>query len=295
LIFFYRPQSATINIAFHSLVLFLSFSLSLYLLPSLSYCLHSNACSGILSLLFDKVINVSSFNGERIFAQSTRNSNLTTSSQLRLSSASVLSLNDITLNVSMGITHLNALKHLNTMTSTDTAFLCSSGSLLTDMYGNLMTELSCSAALKAMVFVRDTIPPRILNFSMSMIGANASVRVAFDEPISILSLVPTSLTLADKNGTRNLQLFSSEQVLQTTDGMEATITLSQNETELLKLNSICLHASSCQGVFGAAFATDVSGNPLMSVNLSASSVGADQVSPKLLFITLDMNTGLPRQ
>jgi hypothetical protein len=189
-------------------------------------------------------------------------------------------------------TVLNALKYQGIMLTQDASFLCTMGFLVADVYGNRMAAISCDTALRADSYIKDSTAPTLAQFDFSLNSTVGRFSLYFIEPVLISSFNITSLSLIGSN-MRYLNISNAAiDIIET--GSYAHIvqlSLSEDETDFLKLNDICRESNSCFAAIRPSLTADLSGNAVTAAQLPATNYIADSIRPVLVSLELDMNFG----
>ena len=246
--------------------------------------------SGNLSLTFDEVIRPSTFSPNLLYLV---NSQITPSIRYNLTSGSntISALNDLVLYIRLSQLDITAIKNLTSLaTEQNNTFLQLLYGALSDTSGN---PILGTPIIRASNFEEDSIPPRILEFSLNLV--TDSLSFTFSEIVLSSSFNLQSFSLIpgpDLPGvTLTLKSFSGY-----FGAFVISVELSDDDILQLKLDpTLATYTFNTYLTAAANTVRDMQGNylvPILSSDpLRASSVVADTKPPSLLYFTFDLNLG----
>lgn len=246
---------------------------------------------GIFTAAFTEVINASSVQLASLYLI---DSNSSSSGAVAIFNASVESLDDVVLSIKMGPLLLNLLKLRGLFLQPSRAFICF-GLFVNDMFGNSIAPQSCTTAIKVSSYVGDVVQPMVTDFRFSWTNP-VTFSVKFNEPLDALAINVSSLVLISSLTNRSVEVRTSDAVdVYSVNGMTVSsinITISDRLADALHLTRICLSADSCSLQILQHFVTDVSGNALPALLVSAQNVLPDTIAPQLLGADVNMDSGI---
>jgi len=246
---------------------------------------------GILSLFFNKAINASTFVPGHLLAQAGPLSSYPSLPLLGCEFSTAYYI--VYLNLNMAI--INKLKSLSVFTSREQSYLCTSGPLVADTYGNAMPTIPCNEALDAISYGADVTRPNLTRFDISMNETNTIVTIYINEPFNTSTLEFSGILLTSlQNSSANFVNISVGNVTSYDDSGPITTAqffLSESDTDRLKLQYICLVQSSCYLSIQNVFFKDLAGNEVTAAVLPVTGFIGDAIPPVLLEFELDMNLG----
>jgi len=240
---------------------------------------------GLLFLLFNKAVKSSSLNVTALVAKST-------SASYSFKSMDTPIVDSVMLVIHLNNSVLNDLKYMGIMLSNESSFLCSLSSLVSDMYGNKMLPLSCSAPMHVINYKSDVTKPIMTQFDFSLNSTQGILTLHFNEPVNISSLDFSLFSLSGFSG-KNITIFESSVVANVETSPEFLVyaVISEAATDYLKLNNICRKVTSCFFSISSKFAVDLSGNGIDLTQGSVSTYVGDFIAPTLVSMNLDINSG----
>ena len=138
---------------------------------------------GFMTLTFDEVVNLGSFDPRELVFQNTMIDPTITFSP-RMPGTFDRSLNGLEINWKMDFSDLILLKATDYLyNSEDTSYLTFNG-FVADVSGNLIATTVNSSGLQTSAYVPDTVRPRLVSFS-TLNFDNGSFSLLFDEPVNI--------------------------------------------------------------------------------------------------------------
>ena len=172
-------------------------------------------------------------------------------------------------------------------------------SMIKDLNGNLIMNISVDAPISASLFVIDNISPQVLSFNLNMnIG---SLSITFDETVRISTVNIAQLTLQSTSNalTTSAVSLSSTSVVQTGSANDVmfVLSISDNDLNLIKLAKIGLDVDSTWLTLSSSFVSNMVGknvvNRLNGVNaLQVNTVMKDSIQPALKSFNISLDSGL---
>ena len=246
--------------------------------------------SGNLNLTFDEPIRPSTFNPNLLYFV---NSQINHSVSYNLTSESKISssLNDLVLYIQLSQNDITAIKNLtNLSTDQSNTFLQLLDAAVSDMNGN---PIHGTPIIPVRNFEQDSIPPRLIEFSLNLI--TDSLSFTFSEIVLSSSFNLNSFSLIPGSDLPGITL-SLESFRGNFGTFIITADLSADDILQLKLDHLlATHSYNTYLTATANAVTDMQGNnlePILSSDpLIASSVVIDTKPPSLLNFTFDLNLG----
>jgi hypothetical protein len=278
-----------------------------------------NLDTGELFLAFNESINVSSTFVQAIALQSSFDTFGNPSSSLRLTDGIVSASANSSQSVMVTVTtnDLHALKLASIGTEASRTYLSIDTTLISDMAGLPAVALQDGiSSMQVRLYVADTTGVDILSVNLSL--DTGVLSMTFSEPVALnsddVSLLGVQNVSNTSAATRTVQetvtvsgqtvmvdvveraysnvTLSSGTVSLSSNGLVASITLSQIDLDAIKLERVL--ATSAALVAGAGAFQDLLGNPskLLSNNqaLLVSTLEADGTPPQLISFDLDLNS-----
>ena len=273
-----------------------------------------NLTTEVLFLTFSEVYNVSSVDVTSITLLSERASSPAPGNHVTLSGGTVFETHPYpssaadpfeytTLAVQLTFADLNHIKVREPVcVSSSSCFISVTRTLLRDMTGNAVVEVSPSAALNVSEFGADTVRPEMVDFVQFDMN-HGRITILFNEIMDVSSIDYTSVALAES--------FDSTDLFQLTGGtvfpedvLQVTLNLTVDDLNRLKQFRpgagqvrICATRTACYLRFNATAITDMNANPAVPVTVGgldlthrATSFVADTTPPKLVSYVLDQRS-----
>ncbi len=194
-----------------------------------------NLTSQILTLLFDDVINASTFSAIGITFQSGRGIQPAQSFTLD-SESHASSFNGYTIDVYLSTNGLNGLKQMrNLCTSRQNCYMTVSATMIRDPYGRSNMPISGIDALSALSFTVDRVSPELISWSLDMNGG--VMTLSFSETVDITTFQITELTLQSSANTpvTLFTLTSYSRLIPADAASEFVVRLSMNDINTIKV------------------------------------------------------------
>ena len=252
--------------------------------------------SGILTLVYAEPVDPEQFDGTAVTIQDAATA--TTSYTLTGGSPQQTSLNS-TLDILLLNSDLNAIKaDTDLATNQNNVYLSLAPEALQDTFGNPVAEVPDGAAIPVTTFTDDTTPPEVSTFDLRNApnGIDVILVVVFSETVNASTVVPTSFTLLDDQGSTNSYTLTG-----------GTVTLVNSAEIEILLNTVDLDAIKQIYPLGSAVNTsylsadadaaiDMVGLSSVLLNQTnaviARNISADLIPPSLDIFSLDMNLGV---
>ena len=250
--------------------------------------------SGVVTLAFDEVVDVDSFNPSALSFQSTRS---------QLTPAYTLTGGNTVGNVSSVVDlhlsefDLNQLKQLELCVDRNGSgcYISFNKELVTDTFQLPVNPVNSTNSEPVFDYIPDVISPYLVEFAM--FDANSAVVIlSFSETVNVSTLNFSAIVIQSyyEDPLDTLRLTGGTA---SGNGTAVTIELSDNDAINLKLDSLlCARRGTCYVMLEEEAVLDQSGNP--SVATSSAAPGfriedfiPDVVPPQLISYDLDMNIG----
>ena len=248
--------------------------------------------TGILTLRYPEVVNVTVFDPTSITLQSSSNG---TGARVTLTGGMLVNVTNLadTVSIRLDNADLNNIKaQVSLATNSNNAFLSLQSSVLIDAYGNEVVEIPTTSAVMVSTFTGDATAPQITEFELRP-GPNRSLILAviYDETVMASSVNPMAFTLySSSNSTAGVTIDGS---VAATDSDVIEITLPSEVSDQIRANyPLGVNVSFAFLEAAAASAQDMVGlNASASVRIQASNISADLIPPEIIEFTLDLDMG----
>ena len=138
---------------------------------------------GFMTMTFDEVINVGSFDPRQLVFQNIIN-NPTVTFSPRMSGSFSRSLNGLEINWTMDFSDLILLKATEYLYNSENTSYLTFNEFVADVSGNPIAITFNNSGLKTSTYIPDTVNPKLVSFSTLNFN-NGSFSVLFDEPVNI--------------------------------------------------------------------------------------------------------------
>ncbi|KAL5489587.1 hypothetical protein EMCRGX_G018697 [Ephydatia muelleri] len=248
--------------------------------------------TGILYLNFSETVNISSFVTSRFYIQNGAYS----SNSYQLNTSTTSSQSGNTAQIILSTEDINGIKMTTTIaTDLSTTYLRFDTGAFSDMSGLPTYGLSNGLAQKASGYVNDTLPPRLVMYSVDM-GA-VVFSLTFSETIDIQSLNNNAFLLMNTPniGTATSRIQLTGGVVLSQMGSVVNVQLTTNDANYIK-SSPQFYTSEINGYISITpqACRDRQGNLVVGISSSSalppSRLTVDTVAPTLFNFTLDINS-----
>ena len=254
----------------------------------------ANLNTGILTLLFDEPVNVSSLQYTEFTLLSANSTSAVTYS---LTDGNTTSENGILVNIIITDYDLNEIKKLeNLFTTEEDTYLQYESDTVRDMAGNSIVGTSSNEARMAVDFTSDTTMPSLDAFDIDM--TNETLTLYFSETVNYMTLNLSSITLQQKESATgtNDSVRLTDGTISMIDDRVIMVQLVTLDLDLLKTYKIGTSNNSVWLTIDEGGILDQSGERLLpKVNarsaIQVSEYRADETSPTLESFILDLDEG----
>ncbi len=201
----------------------------------------------------------------------------------------------------LGYDDLNSLKlHSNLAISQSNTFISFSNSTVSDMNGNLVTEIPTTNSVQVEEFYNDFVAPMLVRLDLNL--TSQTIELTFSEVVNANSLDVSQFTiLAGPNDVARRQLLGPSEIngssSASVDGTVLTIQLGLNDlNEIKRITTLGTSSSNTYLSFTSESVRDMNGNALISRPpenpLAVTLFYNDFINPALAAFNLDLNLGL---
>ena len=181
---------------------------------------------------------------------------------------------------------------LNLGTNVNNTFISFTSNFAEDVYGNRMTEVPITNAIKASAVDEDTIRPTLTEFMIDVDEGNLTL--TFDEVVDPNSFMASELTLQDADAFADQSFSPSNSTSASEPSDILIINLSANDLNEIKVRQICLTSTECFITYSSDVITDSFGNKVYSrhsnLGLPVGTHIRDSTPPTLLsFVSFDLS------
>ena len=218
--------------------------------------------TGLISVSFDEVVNLSSLSLTEISLQNAQGSSLPLTNSLPSSTAL---LSEVSITISPQ--ELDLLKQMEICLASPSCYLSATASLLTDTTSNPLMPISTSLPLLVSQYIPDTIPPQVLDFAILDLDGGGLISLVFSEVVRSSSFNAESIFLHERfaNATYNLSISQQSTLQSSLSQSTLNLTLSDYDLNRIKLNiQLCISISSCFLTLNSQLVTDQSNNAVYS-------------------------------
>ncbi|KAL5489582.1 hypothetical protein EMCRGX_G018692 [Ephydatia muelleri] len=248
--------------------------------------------SAELVLTFSETVNVATFNPTTITLQNQKSSPIVA---YALTGANTTATINTTI-IKMGITPADLIgirSFINFVTSISNTYL-SVGSAVNDTSGNTVVPIISSNALQATSVNVDTAAPVLRSFSFD--NNRGKIVLTFDEFVNISTLNVTQLQFQDNVTAIRVNYSLTSVAAASVMGSLLTVTLSDTDSNNLKLLSLCITGQDCYLSYTSATIRDAAGMPvtarLNGFAMLVSNFTPDTTPPSLVsFSAFNLGTG----
>ena len=249
--------------------------------------------SGVVTLVFDEVINASSVLTSGLTIQNATSVPAAPSDSLTLTGGTVSTTSSTRITVTLTTADLNALKaNTNLGTSTANTFVSLALDAVKDMEENGI--VASRTAVQATAVNLDTTAPQLNQFDLDM-GAS-TLKLIFSESVNTATFDFSQINIQSQKGAGGTSVNISGATVTQTSSSRDEITLTLSGAVLDELKKDKLIATTRLNTFislTASAVQDQSGNdvtPIANTNaLDVRSVSADRTKPRLSSFSLDMD------
>ena len=243
---------------------------------------------GNLTLTFSEPVSSIGFNIDGITILSGNATNGVT-----LTTSSTMSSAGTEITVTLSSEDLNRLKDSEFATSSADTFIALTSSTAEDLAltPNAIVPVLASDPLQSAMFIPDTSPPMVLNFTFDL--NSDQILLTFDEPIQDDEIISTAFVLTGLSGMPSVALeLGNASTISVSDVVVVRIDLLRDSVIAIKsLSNIATSTSDTFLNISDNAVLDINDNFLESVNgLQASSFTPDTTLPELLSFTLNLVT-----
>ena len=251
--------------------------------------------SGILSLLFDEIINASSVQPSFFTIQRTGVVPATVADSVRLRGGTVSQTDATRITITLQESDLNSIKGKTALaTSTANTFLHIAGGAVRDMRTNPI--LALSAGRSTTVVTADTTAPVLRSFDLDL--GNNTLKLSFSESVNTTSFAMDQITLQSQKGAGGRFVNISGATIQSTSASREIVTLllSQSVSDTVKIDPLMgtTNLNTFVSLTNSAL-TDLTGINVTAIPrtnaLDITLLTPDTVAPLLNDYSLDMDTG----
>ena len=254
--------------------------------------------SDILTIDFDKPVNISTFNSNQISLTNVSDSSNSNQDRIQLGRVDLLS------EPGSSVTSFRFLLRVDDSIRIKSSVVCS---VTSNCFGSFMAGLILDSTgnstrpsfLRVSNLITDVTPPRLVTYTDFDLN-RGTFTLAFSEPVDGTSADFTDIELWDKatNPVISLTLMSGQTI---SNNIRVQFQLTLEDLNLIKsVNSLCTSATNCWIRLLSFFIYDFAGNPFLHSNLDPGAVSSlhqplvfipDTTPPTLVLFSVDINNG----
>lgn len=254
--------------------------------------------SRTIVLTFNEAVEPSTINMTAITIQSAPGV-FSTNRYYRLTSARSVTATNTTVTIMLSEADVNGLlMHPQVATMRSNTYISIDPTVVSDLSFNLAQRISNTDAIQVSMFILDTLPPVILNFSLNL--ADNSMALTFSEPVIVSSFNPALLVLESSidpasrilynltGGSVHQSMFYASRII--------SFTLANQDIVFLKTNTSIATGLSNTYLFAPRGLVSDTAIPLnintITAGLQPSNFTDDTSRPSLVAFDLDINSGV---
>ncbi|KAL5488650.1 hypothetical protein EMCRGX_G017626 [Ephydatia muelleri] len=251
--------------------------------------------SNLLLLTFNETVQITSLTVSQITLQQNRSLPLDGSTTYRtLLAGNILTNSDNpTVMIQLQPIDTNYIKtYPNMATSKNNTYISLTNLTIQDMNGNYIVPIYPFSAKQVATFTPDTTSPILNSFLLNL--TSEQLVLTFDETVNINTLDSTQLTLLGMNG--SFYMLTGGLLVNSFNSTHVALSLTTVDLNLIKEDeNLAISMSSSFIAITQYFISDMAGNLVVPINGSGMQTSVffpDNVKPKLVAFSLDMNTGV---
>ena len=219
--------------------------------------------NGVLTLVFDETINITSLTLSDLFLQSNARDR---SVSVQLSGGTFdSSKHTTTIPVTLTPANLNSVKEKALCTLETNCFLSYSRLLVKDVFSNDVVPAAATAAKAVRTFTNDTTAPKLVSFVRVNLQLG-TVELSFSETVRVSSAAFNQLTLQQFTGTSGQSVRLTGGTTASADGTTVLVTLTKTDLDNVKLQDrLCENAGGCHVTMTSSLITDMADNAVEAV------------------------------
>ena len=253
---------------------------------------------GIISFTFSESVDVMTFTPTSFLFMNTPNVGSAVF-QLRLTGGTVLSMNGPVIDLLLRYEDINFIKAESMIfTSEINSYVSISSDAVSDTQGNPVIPISNTSGLQAGLFIRDNLPPSLLNFTLDL-NSNTLI-LTFSETVRADSFIPESFTLLSSPTISPNSSYNLTGSLTVSPAVSATLNIGLTlvDTNALKQDlQLGTSVHTTYLIFGADSVSDTSSNNISALAqtnaVQAQAVIQDVTPPFLTSFGLEMSGDTP--
>ncbi|CAI8020048.1 hypothetical protein GBAR_LOCUS12008 [Geodia barretti] len=248
--------------------------------------------SGVLTLSFDEVVEIRSFQADQLTFQ---NLEAVPTNTYTLQNSSVISEISNIIDIRLGLDDFNNLKAAEVCLVEEMCFIAYTDRLITDTFSLAVLPRLSNTGLRVSNYDPDTIRPQLVSFASFDLNL-AQFTLVFSETVNTSSLVYSGITI-QSFPTDPEDTFSLTSGTVTSNSPTITITLSTEDAITLKQNPfLCGRQGTCYFSISSSAIKDMSGNDVEEIPDGQAPLvedyTGDSTSPTLDSFDLDVNMGI---
>ena len=250
--------------------------------------------SGLLTLVFDEYVNITSLDVTEILLMDSLTANATYS----LTGASSVEIETTTVTITLTSDDLNAIKLLPLCTVSTDCYISISNTTVFDAVGLSVVPVSPANAFTPTNYTTDRTKPVIVSFATLNLETGVLV-LNLSEAVNESSIDLGSLTLQSLfEDPLEQRTLTGGSIDLSTDGTVLSITLASSDINFVKRNRLlCTTRSTCYITATSLFLQDNAGNDIVETAMASPGLLVyrlviDNAGPVLLDFDLDMDIGL---
>ena len=246
--------------------------------------------SGIVTLIFDEPVNISTLDIMEITLQQARVITTNTTMHSLQGGMLITSSNGLIVEFSLLDSDLNEIKRLQIGSESVTSFISFTSATIDDTVGNNVNQIMGRGVTLAL-YVSDTSPPMLDRFDLNL--TMNTLTLYFSETVRARSLRIPELTLQDATGGAVYTLTTPSSTSTSVDGTQVIVDLGREDLNEIKLQEgLATSVDNTYISYTSAAISDMVGNPLVNRSLASplpvTNFTADMISPQLESFILDL-------
>ena len=194
---------------------------------------------------------------------------------------------------------MNAIKYINELaTSEDNTYITIDSTTIMDMVGLTVTPITIMNATRAAVYMRDTMPPVLQNFTLNLTSEILSL--TFNETVNATSINLNSIELHNSNSSISQIDFAGSEIISD----NSNIIDIEIDTEILHVIKLMLNLATndsntylqllTDSVLDLSNTDQLPANGITNVRIATEELYPDKTSPQLDNFVIDLSNGTIR-
>ena len=246
--------------------------------------------SGVVTLIFDEPVNVSTLNVMEITLQQARI--ITTNSTMHplQGGTPITTMNGLVVEFRLLDSDLNEIKRLQIGSESVTSFISFSSATIDDIVGNSVNPIM-GRGVTLTLYISDTSQPMLTRFDLNL--TSNMLILYFSETVRARLLLIPELTLQDATDSVRYTLTTPSSSSMSMDGTQIIIDLGREDLNEIKLlENLATSVDNTYISYTSTAISDMVGNPVVNSSLTSplpvSNYTADMIPPMLESFVLDL-------